>query len=692
MGCQIWNIGPARHAVIRFHAINRLAMGRWYDRVSQYRKIFMMSQGGLFGISSRLSLLSLTFAVPTAYLLWLLIGAQQIAIDFATLEVDGARALARILSVQEAASHAATGGHNLAGTVAALRDARAALASGLDADQAAETAVNAFAAANDVEAVSKARGNLRDLITRIGDRSNLILDNVLETYYLTDVVLNRMPEVIDRVADLTVAAADKGRAAQPFLIAVGALGGAVDGMDASQAEAEQDNADGTIKAALHAAYQPMRADLGKFLEGIAIGGDGGVPPDQLITDLAGFDGKAVAELHRLLVDRVDTLSSSRRSHVAIAGLLYLVSLLLVLWTMHRGVTRPIARLAALTTRLAAGELTAEVPATTARDEVGALTRALSVFKDSMVMGERVTADRAIAQQLAEAETRAALVAMAERIQAETGVAIMAVGTRTIAIATIAEQMSEAANLAGQSTGSAAMAATTALANIQTVASAAEELAASIREISGQVNQSTVVVGRAVVAGGETRVTIEALNERVARIGLVAEMIGEIAARTNLLALNATIEAARAGDAGKGFAVVASEVKQLAAQTARSTAEIASHIGEVRAATSASVASVDRIEQTINEISEIAGSIAAAVEEQGVATAEIARDIAETAAAAGEMNRCITDLSAVVELTGERSARVRQDTASLNTMVAEVKRSVVRTSTAAVDDREYAAGV
>src|SRR6185437_10103657 len=118
-----------------------------------------------------------------------------------------------------------------------------------------------------------------------------------------------------------------------------------------------------------------------------------------------------------------------------------------------------------------------------------------------------------------------------------------------------------------------------------------------------------------------------LNERVAEIGAVAEIIGEIAAKTNLLALNATIEAARAGDAGKGFAVVASEVKSLAMQTARSTEEIARHIGQVRSATGASVAAVARIAQTITEISTIAGSIAAAVKQQDAATAEIARNVA-----------------------------------------------------------------
>ena len=71
----------------------------------------------------------------------------------------------------------------------------------------------------------------------------------------------------------------------------------------------------------------------------------------------------------------------------------------------------------------------------------------------------------------------------------------------------------------------------------------------------------------------------------------ADCSPEIASRTNLLALNATIEAARAGDAGKGFAVVASEVKQLAAQTARSTEEIGRHIAQVRSATADSVAAV-----------------------------------------------------------------------------------------------------
>ena len=171
--------------------------------------------------------------------------------------------------------------------------------------------------------------------------------------------------------------------------------------------------------------------------------------------------------------------------------------------------------------------------------------------------------------------------MAEKIEAETREALEGIGSRSETMAATAEAMSASASRTGDAAQSAATAAAQALANAQTVASAAEQLT-RIDPRDRRPGQSVhAVVGRAVAAGSETRAKMEALNEQVGRIGAVADMIGEIAAKTNLLALNATIEAARAGDAGKGFAVVASEVKQLATQTARSTEEITRHIGEVR---------------------------------------------------------------------------------------------------------------
>ncbi len=308
----------------------------------------------------------------------------------------------------------------------------------------------------------------------------------------------------------------------------------------------------------------------------------------------------------------------------------------------------------------------------------------------MAKAEQLGMEQEQQRQKSDSDKHAALEKMARTIEDETRLALDQIGARTTVLAGTADAMSASAARTGDSADSAASAAGQALATAETVASAAEQLAASIREISGQVTQSTAVVSRAVTAGGETRKTIEALNEQVARIGAVADMIGEIAAKTNLLALNATIEAARAGDAGKGFAVVASEVKALANQTARSTEEIARHIGEVRGATTASVAAVVRIEETISEMNAIAGSIAAAVEQQGAATAEIARNVSETASAANVMKGRTDEVSIEARETGKRAAEVRENTGALNAAVGDLKHSVirvVRTSTAEVDRRE-----
>jgi methyl-accepting chemotaxis protein len=360
---------------------------------------------------------------------------------------------------------------------------------------------------------------------------------------------------------------------------------------------------------------------------------------------------------------------------AIGGIVLIVTLLAA-WLIERDVTRSLVALKTAMARLANGELSPSVPGTERRDEVGGMADAVVVFKEGMLSAERATAEREAERERAEAAKQAALVGMAETIEREATTALEQVSHLTTGMTDAADGMTASAGRTGGSAESAAAAARQALSNAQTVASAAEQLAASIREIGGQVEHSTAVVARAVDAGRETRETIGALNEEVARIGAVADMIGEIAARTNLLALNATIEAARAGDAGKGFAVVASEVKQLATQTARSTEEITRHIGQVRTATGASVAAVGRIEQTITEINAIAGSIALSVEQQGAATAEIARSVSETASAANEMTSRISEVSAEAGETGQQAAKVRDDTDALGVAVHELQRTVI----------------
>lgn len=163
-------------------------------------------------------------------------------------------------------------------------------------------------------------------------------------------------------------------------------------------------------------------------------------------------------------------------------------------------------------------------------------------------------------------------------------------------------------------------------NVRAVATAAEQMVASVQEISRRVNDASHMTSKAVGQGERANGVVAGLHAATERIGAVVELINTIASQTNLLALNATIEAARAGEAGKGFAVVAQEVKQLASQTSKATAEIGSQIAAVQAGTSDAVTAIREMTQVIQQINVVSQSIAAAIEEQGQVTEEISSNM------------------------------------------------------------------
>jgi methyl-accepting chemotaxis protein len=183
-------------------------------------------------------------------------------------------------------------------------------------------------------------------------------------------------------------------------------------------------------------------------------------------------------------------------------------------------------------------------------------------------------------------------------------------------------ITEAVSSATQQTSEVAAASEQTSGNVQAVASGAEELAASVAEISRQVAHSRDISTQAAEQAGRTNEIVASLSAAAQRIGDVVELINTIAAQTNLLALNATIEAARAGEMGRGFAVVASEVKSLATQTSKATEEIRGQISSVQTSTEGAVRAIGEISATISSIRDISGAIAAAVEEQSAVTAEM----------------------------------------------------------------------
>jgi methyl-accepting chemotaxis protein len=214
------------------------------------------------------------------------------------------------------------------------------------------------------------------------------------------------------------------------------------------------------------------------------------------------------------------------------------------------------------------------------------------------------------------------------------------------------------------TSSAAGASEQANANMQSVASSAEELSSSIDEISRQVDNSTAISQRAAGKAESSNEKIQSLVDASRKIGEVVQMINDIAGQTNLLALNATIEAARAGEAGKGFAVVAGEVKNLANQTARATEEISQQIEAMQAATDDAAATIHDIGDVIVEINDIATTVASAMEEQGASTREISRNVQQAAAGARVVAENIGAVDNGAQATGASSEQLLRSSQEL----------------------------
>ena len=213
----------------------------------------------------------------------------------------------------------------------------------------------------------------------------------------------------------------------------------------------------------------------------------------------------------------------------------------------------------------------------------------------------------------------------------------------------------------------------AAANMRNVADTTEELTESIGEINRQVISAAEIAKGTVDKSQAMNREIDGLSEMSQRIGVVVQLINDIASQTNLLALNATIEAARAGEMGKGFAVVAQEVKALAGQTAKATEEINGEIFSLQSATGNAVVANAEISEAIEKVSEISSAIASAVEQQTAATREIARNVDEAARGASSITAGISAVRTANEGTTEISGQVLHASGSLADQVNYLQR-------------------
>jgi methyl-accepting chemotaxis protein len=330
-----------------------------------------------------------------------------------------------------------------------------------------------------------------------------------------------------------------------------------------------------------------------------------------------------------------------------------------------GIVKPISLLKSVMEALAQNNLKAEVPGTERRDEVGDMARTVQVFKQNGLEVERMRADQLTTEKRNAEQRKADMHKLADDFEGAVGEIIETVSSASTELEASASTLTSTAERAQQLTTMVATASEEASTNVQSVASATEELTSSVNEISRQVQESARMAAEAVDQARKTNDRVGELSKAADRIGDVVDLINTIAGQTNLLALNATIEAARAGEAGRGFAVVASEVKALAEQTAKATGEIGQQISGIQLATQESVRAIMDIGGTIERLSEISSTIAAAVEEQGAATQEISRNVQQAALGTQQVSSNITDVQRGASDTGSASSKVLSAAQSLS---------------------------
>ncbi|HGM8257924.1 methyl-accepting chemotaxis protein [Pseudomonas aeruginosa] len=322
--------------------------------------------------------------------------------------------------------------------------------------------------------------------------------------------------------------------------------------------------------------------------------------------------------------------------------------LLVLWLTARGVTRPILGVAHMLRDIASGEgdLTQRLPHT-GRDELGELAGWFNRFLDKLqpiirdvkvsVRDARSTADQSAAIS---SQTSAGMQQQFREIDQ--------VATASHEMTATAQDVARSAAQAADAARGADQATRDGLALIDRTTQSIDSLAANLTSAMGQVEQ---------------------LASSSEEIGSVLEVIRAIAEQTNLLALNAAIEAARAGDAGRGFAVVADEVRNLARRTQDSVEQIRGVIEGLQQGTrdvvdamhgshrqaqgsveqvDEAVAALQRIGEAVTVINDMNLQIASAAEEQSSVAEEINRNVA-----------AIRDVTESLSSQAEESAQVSQ---------------------------------
>lgn len=528
-----------------------------------------------------------------------------------------------------------------------------------------------------LDAYAKMIELIRGMISHAGDTSNLVLDPDLDSYYLMDVTLLTLPQNIQYISDIASLVYPK--------VAASAAISEADKTEIELAKRllKQFNEDRVVTnfdvvlredANFYGESPSLKANLGKFLNtykeknaalqnaldlvmaGKTMSGaefvaalDGA---HDYIADMAAL---AMDELDVLLKLRIEEYESQKMQTLLWCGVAQILSLGLY-WFLTASVVNPLKEIERAMIDVSDGKLQTIVPCQDYNDESGRMARCVESFRQAGLDKIKFEADAREKELQAEISKKNARRELADNFEQRVRAIIQAVVNSAADLCKTSDSTDKAVGAASSKASALAGITDNTAQNVHSVASAAEEMSASVREISQQILLSAHAVKDAVSDIDRAGEISKMLESATRQIGQIVDLIQTITGQINLLALNATIESARAGEAGRGFAVVAGEIKNLANQTNNATNDIAANIARIQEVSAGVVEVMASIRQAITRVEEMSTAISSAVEEQSAVTNEIAYNMNNAAAGTSEVRNGVEEVSNVSK---QASDMVRQ---------------------------------